>query len=89
MTHQTAGDEGEKEGTNNGAQKLSNPVENTGDNGELTADNQAECDGRVDVSTGDVSGDGDSHEESKCVGHSDRHKPSRVQARVGRQTVCW
>ena len=88
MTHQTAGDIGEKEGTKNGAQKLSNPVENSGDDGQLATGNQAEGDGGVDVSARDVGGDGDSHEQSESMGDSDGHQPGRVETSVRRQTVC-
>ena len=88
MTYQATGDEREEVWTNNGSQKLSNPVENSGDDGQLATGNQAEGDGGVDVSARDVGGDGDSHEQSESMGDSDGHQPGRVETSVRRQTVC-
>lgn len=61
LTYQTSGDEREQESSDDGAQELGNPVEKSGDDGDLSTDGEAEGDGGVDVSTGDVGGDRDSH----------------------------
>lgn len=73
LTYQTAGDEREQESADDGTQKLSNPVEKSGDDGDLSTHGKAEGDGGVDVSTGDVGGDGDGHKESECMGNRYGH----------------
>lgn len=88
LTYQTTGDNREQQCTNNGTQKLSNPVEKSGEDGDLAAESQAEGHGGVDVSTGDVGGDGNSNKQSECMGHSHGHQTGRVKGGVRRQLVC-
>lgn len=84
-TYQTTGDELKEEASGGGAKKLSDPVENSGDNCDLTTDSKAKSDGRVHMATGDVGSDCHCHEEGESMAHRDGHKSRRIKSRVRRQ----
>jgi hypothetical protein len=77
-TYQSAGDKLEEQAGNRGTEALSDPVEDSSEDGDVAANGQTEGDSWVEVATGDVSSHSDSNEECKCMGYGHRHKPSRV-----------
>jgi hypothetical protein len=81
-SYQTAGDKLEEQAGNRGTKALSDPVEDSGENGDVAANGQTEGDGWVEVATGDVSSHRDSNEECKCMGYGHGNEPSGVQGRI-------
>lgn len=75
--------EDEEEASDDGAKALSNPVEETGDDRDVSADGEAESHGGVKVSAGDVGGYGNTDEKGKGVSYGDSDKTSRIQGSTG------
>ena len=65
-----AGGKPKKQACNGGAKKLSDPVNDTTQEGNVTTDEGTEGNGRVDVAAGDVGTDGDGDKKSECMGES-------------------
>ena len=84
-TYQSTGDELKKEASGGGAEKLRNPVENSGDECDLTTESKSKSDGWVHMATGDVGSDCNRHEEGETMTHSDGNKPRRIKSRIWRQ----
>lgn len=84
-TYQTTGDVFEEEASDGGAEKLSDPVENSGDDCDLTTDSKAKSDGWVHMATGNVGSDCNRHEEGETMAHRDGHKSRRIKSGVRRQ----
>ncbi|WVZ86642.1 LOW QUALITY PROTEIN: hypothetical protein U9M48_033393 [Paspalum notatum var. saurae] len=61
-----------------GAEQLGDPVEDSGEDGDVATDGEAEGDGGVQVTAGDVGGHGDTDEESERMGDGDGHQAGRV-----------
>nr|GMC77512.1 hypothetical protein Iba_chr03eCG11430 [Ipomoea batatas] len=78
FTYEAAGDDFEEVASYNGAQELSNPVKEAGDDGDLAADCQPESDSGIDVAAGDVGGDRNRHKQSQSMANRNRHKPRRI-----------
>nr|GLL17781.1 hypothetical protein Itr_chr01CG16790 [Ipomoea trifida] len=83
LTYQAAGNNCEEVASDNGAQELSNPVEEAGEDGDLAADSQSKGDGRVNVTAGDVGSHGNSHEESKSMANCNGYQPRNGGADAG------
>lgn len=88
LTYQAAGNNSEEVASDNGAQELSNPVEEAGEDGDLAAESQSKGDCRVNVTAGDVGSDGNRHEECKSMANRNRYQPRWVKSRIRRQLVC-
>lgn len=71
--YQTTGDKFEKEASHGGAKKLSNPIENSGDDFQFSAKNKAKSDGWVHMTTGVVSCDRNRNKEGKTVANRNGH----------------
>ena len=84
-TYQATGNELKKEASGGGAEKLSDPVENSGNECDLTTESKAKSDGWVHMATGDVGSDCNRHEESEIMAHSNGDKSRRIKSRIRRQ----
>lgn len=72
-TYQSTGDVFKEETSGGGAEKLSDPVENSGDDCDLTTDCKTESDGWIHMATGNVGSDCNRHEEGKTMANRDGH----------------
>lgn len=86
-TYQAISDECEEERSNDGAKALCNPIEEAGEDGDISSDGQPERHGGVEVAAGDVGSHRHSDEQCKCMSHSYRHQPRWVESRVRGQLV--
>jgi hypothetical protein len=68
------GNKDEEQGSEDGSDKLSDDVNDTTEEGDVTTNEGTESDGGVNMSTGDVSTNGDSNKESECMSDGSRDK---------------
>lgn len=72
-----------------GSEKLSNPVKDAAKESDVTADERAEGDGRVNMSAGDVGTHRDGNKESECVSHGSCYEAGwRRSTIVGEFVEC-
>lgn len=78
-------DERYEESSDNGTNKLSNPVKDASEDGDLASKCQAEGHSRVHMATGNVCPDGYCHKESQGMGNCYCNQSSWVQFRGSSQ----
>lgn len=66
--YQASGGEFEEQAGHHRAEQLSDPVEDTAQEGDVAAEKGSERHRRVNVSAGDVGADGHGHEQAECMG---------------------
>lgn len=74
---QATGGEFEEEASDDGAKKLSDPVEDTTEESDVTTDEGTEGNGGIHVSTGDVSADRNSDEETESMSQGSGNEAGR------------
>ena len=77
QTHQATGGELKKQASHDGAKQLSNPVQDTTEKGNVTANKGTKGDGRVNMAAGDVGADWNSHEQCEGVSYSGSNEAGR------------
>ncbi|KAL8129901.1 hypothetical protein V2J09_019056 [Rumex salicifolius] len=85
--YQTAGGKLEEQASDDRAKALGDPVKNGPSQGDVTANKGTECDGRVDMATGDVCTNRDRHEQAETVSQSCSHQASWRGRPVIRQLI--
>lgn len=70
-----------EESSNDGTNKLSNPVKDAGEDGDLASKSQAEGHGRVHMATRNVCADGDRHKKSQGMSNCYCNESSRIKFR--------
>lgn len=86
-TYQAISDEFKEETCNDGAKTLCNPIEEAGEDGNVSSDGQSERDRRIQVAAGDVGGHCHPHKQCKCMSHRHSHQARWVKSRVGCELV--
>lgn len=71
--YQSSSDDFEEEASNNGANKLGNPVEDAGEDGDLATQSQSESDRRIDMATRDICTHCHRNKECKPMANCYRH----------------
>jgi len=84
-----SGNKDKEGGGDDGSEELSDDVNDTTEEGDVTTNEGTEGDSGVDMSTGDVSTNGDSNKESECMGDGGRDETGRGGSTVvGKLVVC-
>nr|GMD64470.1 very-long-chain (3R)-3-hydroxyacyl-CoA dehydratase 2 [Ipomoea batatas] len=87
IAHQSTGGKLEKQASNDRAEQLGNPINNTSEEGDVTSDEGAKCDSRVYVTAGNIGADGNRHEECKSVGYCRRNESGGGGGSIIRQLI--
>ena len=77
----------EKQASYSGSKKLSNPVKDASEEGDVTAHECAEGDGWINMSAGDVGTYRDGNKESECVSQGGGNEASRCGGTIVREFV--
>lgn len=88
VIYQASGDNFKEVASNNGASKLSDPVENAGKNSDLATNSQSKSNSGVNMATGDVGSNSNRNKQSQSVTDCNGNQSRWIKCSIGCNLCC-